>query len=135
MKFDDVYEFIKNTISDSCGIETNIISPKKTLFNNLGITSIDIIDILYEIEMEYDISLKISDIEKQAKIALNGKPFSNRGILTKQAIDILKKKYPELATENLKFGISEQELINLITVEALVNMVLSKVKETKNNNE
>lgn len=128
MKFDEVFEFIKETISESCGIESQRIAKRSTLFNDLAIRSIDIIDILFEIEMEYDISLKISDIEKETKMLLDGKPFSKRNIITEHAIEILRNKYPEMDQEKLKFGITDRELIKLLTVETLVNMVLQKIK-------
>ena len=75
-----------------------------------------------------DISLKISDIERGTKKILAGKPFSKRNIITEHAIDVLKKEFPELPKDKLIFGLTEQNLIKLITVETLVNMVLKKIQ-------
>ena len=122
-----IINFIQETIAESCGIDTNIIKKESTLFDELSISSIDLIDILYEIEMEYDIRLKISDIEKDTIKLLNGKKFSKRGKITEEALQVLKQNFTEIPQEKLKFGIKEREFIKLITVETLAKLVIRKV--------
>ena len=49
-----------------------------TLFDKLEIDSIDLVDILFELETLYDIELKISDIELKAKEELGKCSVRNR---------------------------------------------------------
>lgn len=139
MTFDEIFEFIKETINESCGIEKEKILKESTLFDELAISSIDIIDIIYTIELEYDISIQISEFETATKKALGDKPYSIDGVLTEEALVLLREMLSDVPEEKLQFGIVEQDVIKLITVGLFTNMVFFMVQkaneENKNNND
>ena len=129
MKTEDVLETVKTSIADSCGIPLEKIELDTPLFSGLGIDSIDLVDILYSLEKKYRISLKISDINKNARKELGNKPFDNDGVITEEGITVLRKLMPEIAPENFKQGLSVYDLMQLLTVHSLCNMVLYKLQE------
>lgn len=131
MTYNEILEFVKEAISESCGIEVEKIKAESTLFDELAVTSIDIIDIIYAIEMEYDITLKISEIENATKKALGDKPYAVDGIITEEALVLLREMMADVPEEKLKYGITENDVINLITVEMFTNMVLFKISATE----
>ncbi|MCK4344721.1 MAG: hypothetical protein KAX05_05485 [Bacteroidales bacterium] len=128
MQFNDVFITVQGAIADSCGIEKDTIKPENTLFNELGINSIDLIDILYTLEMEHDISLTISDIEKESRDELKGKPFEIDNVITDDALAVLKRMMPEIPSGKLKPGITVNDLIYLFTVESLCKLVINKIE-------
>jgi hypothetical protein len=101
------------------------------LFGDLTITSIDMVDILYMLETEFDVSLKISDIEMESRNELNGAPFEIDNVITPEGLQAIKKKVPEIPEEKLKPGLTIHEIANLMTVEILANMVLYKIQQTE----
>jgi acyl carrier protein len=129
MNKEAVIEKVKAAISNSCGIEIESIKPESTLFDDLTITSIDMVDILYMLETEFNVSLKISDIETESRGELNGAPFEIDNVITAEGLDAIKRKVPEIPEEKLKVGLTIHEIANLITVEILANMVLFKIQQ------
>ena len=127
MQTNDVFSTVQASIADSCGIEKDTIKPESTLFDELAINSIDLIDVFYNLEMEYDISLAISDIENESRDELNGRPFEIDQVITDDALEILKRKMPEIPVEKFKSGLTVTDLINLFTVESLCKLILSKI--------
>ena len=131
MRKEDVIQTVREVISDSCGIEIGNIKNDSTLFGELNVTSIDMVDILYTLEMEYDVSLRISDIEKNARESLEGKNFETDGIVTQEGKEILKLQFPEIPVEKLEGNISVNDIISLISVESLAKMVIFKIEQSE----
>ncbi len=131
MEYNEVLQFVKQTISESTGEEIENIHENSTLFDELGLTSIDIIDVLYALEMEYDIKIKINEMEKYTKAKLNGKPYSIDGVITKEALEILKNYMSDVPPERLKYGITEKDVLMMITVGMLAKSVLYKIQENE----
>ena len=115
-------------ITESCGFKESEVKMEYTLFNELGINSIDMLDILFTLEMEYNISLKVSDLEQQSRAEMNGVPFEIDNVITDEGLDVLRKKMPELSNKALRKGITVNDIIHLLTVESLANMVLFKIE-------
>lgn len=124
---EEIFEKVKESIIESCGIEVGLIKPDATLFGKLYIDSIDMVDIMYSLEMEYDIELKVADINKEAMDELGNKPFEINNVITKEGIAALKKRIPGIPNDQLVEGVTVHELTKMITVEMLCNMVELKI--------
>ncbi len=125
----NIFIKVQEAISDSCGIEKEEIKGHSSLFNDLNIDSIDMVDILYTLESEYDIELKVSDINKEAIQELGDEPFEIDNIITEKGLQALKRKIPDIPKEGLQYGISVHEVIRMISVKMLCNMVEIKLLE------
>jgi acyl carrier protein len=132
MKNDEIVEKVIDVIAESTGFEKEKISPSSTLFDELSINSIDMVDILYTLEMEYDISLKISDLERDSREEMEGKPFEIDNVITEEGLVVLAKKLPEIPKEKLVPGLTVNEIVKLITVETLARMVHIKIEGKEN---
>ncbi|MEN9700092.1 MAG: hypothetical protein RLZZ301_1290 [Bacteroidota bacterium] len=119
----DIIEQIKRIIHQSCGIDPAIITANSTLFDELSIDSIDMVDILFQLERHFDIELKISEIEQQSKQELGDEPFEINQQLTPKGLEVLRRRMPEIDPEKLVEGLTMFEVIKLITVQSLANMV------------
>lgn len=129
MKKEEILEKVIKVIAESCGLDLRTIRPASTLFDELAVNSIDMVDILYTLEMEYDISLKISDLEKEARTELNGLPFEIDNVITDEGLKVLRNKLPEIPGEKMEKGLTVNGIIRLFTVETLTNMVMLKIQE------
>ena len=132
MELRDVFEKVKMIIVDSCGIDEKDINMDSTLFDDLSIDSIDMVDILYNLETEYNISLKIGDFDREARKELGGEPYEIDNIITPGGLEVLRRRMPEIPQEKLQPGITISEFMRLIIVQSLCNLVLQKVEEKNN---
>ncbi len=131
MEFQEVFEKVRNSISESCGIDKEMIQPESTLFSDLAVDSIDMVDILFNLESEYSITLKVNAIQIEVAKEMGGKPYEIDGIITNTGLETIRRKFPEYDSDKLKEGISVHELIMLITVRSLATQVLRKIEETR----
>ncbi len=128
MNFDSIFEKVKLVIDESCGIESKDIQLNNTLFGDLEIDSIDMVDILFELESEYNIELKISDLEKRSKGELEGKPYEIEGVLTKEGLETLRANMTEVDPALFVEGLTVHQLMNLFTVHSLCKLVAHQLE-------
>jgi acyl carrier protein len=57
----DVYQALATTIHDICGIEPARITPEKTISGDLGIDSVDFLDVIYEMDKRYGIKIPLEE--------------------------------------------------------------------------
>ena len=87
MEIEDIFKDVCQVIEDSIGTPADSIKLEDTLFDELGVDSIDLVDILFELETLYEMELKISDIEQSIGRILRSKPEDR--IITPLVIDIV----------------------------------------------
>lgn len=128
MEINDILLKLQEVIHESTGIEPDEIQLDKTLFDDLDIDSIDMVDILFELESEYDIELKLSKLEELSKEELNGQTYENNGVITSAGLDSLRKHMDEIDPENFKEGLTIHELVKLFTVHSLCKLVKHQIE-------
>tara|TARA_Y100000991_G_scaffold103396_1_gene77868 strand:+ start:270 stop:668 length:399 start_codon:yes stop_codon:yes gene_type:complete len=128
-KIEEIFNDVCTVIEDSTGYKKEDISMNDTLFDKLEIDSIDLVDILFEIETLYDIELKISDIEVKAKKELGDVEYEIDGVITQEGLNSLKVHMNEVDPEKFKNGLTINELIQLFTVHSLCKLVSLKLDD------
>lgn len=129
MEIKQIFEDVKEIIEESCGIEASRIQLTDTLFNELQIDSIDMVDILFEIEIKYDISLKIADLKQQTDKLPDENPNEIEGKITAEGVLSIVAQMPEIDLEKVHEGMSIDELIRLINVHSLCKIIKAKLDE------
>lgn len=129
MNVESIFEKVKEIIENATGYPGEDINLDDTLFNKLGVDSIDLVDILYELEMEFDVSLKISLIENRLKTGDDNKPYEVNGIITPEGLESLKEFMTEIDPKDFVPGLTVHELVQLFTVHSLCKMVLAQISE------
>jgi acyl carrier protein len=123
MEIQEIYKETQRIIEESVGNPADSIGLDDTLFDGLGIDSIDLVDILFELETTYDIELKISDIEERAKAELGDNPYEIEGIITPEGLKAIQLNMTELDTTQLKEGLTVHQLVRLFTVHSICKIV------------
>jgi acyl carrier protein len=123
-----IYEVVCNCLIKSCGLEIGEIEPDKLLVRDLDIDSIDMLEIIFEMESAFSISIKFSDLENYAREITQG-PFEINSIITDEGIESLKKIMPEISPEQFFSGMSVQHIPAIMTVESLVRIAAHKLAE------
>jgi len=129
---EEIFKNVCLIIEASIGTDKNTIKLENTLFDELGIDSIDLVDILYELETFYEVELKVSDIESKIKSKLGDTPYEVDGVLTKEGLDAILIYMPEIKPENVKEGLTVHNLVKLFSVHSLCNMVIYRLESIQN---
>jgi len=129
MEINQIFEDVAAIIEESCGIDAASIQMTDTLFNDLEIDSIDMVDILFEIETKYDISLKIADLKQRSSSPKSDEPDEMDGKITKHGVTAILEEMPEIDLEKVHEGMTIDELIRLINVHSLCKIVKLKYDE------
>lgn len=132
MKLEEIFEIVKEVIEKSVGKPKDTIELNDTLFDKIGIDSIDLVDILFELESHFNVELKISDFESRAREEMSNEPYEINGVITPQGLTVLRRYMTEIDPEKLVEGLTVHQLVKLLTVHSLCKIVLYKLEETKN---
>ncbi len=119
----EILKSVQEVIHQSSGVALDTIQPDATLFDDLAIDSIDMVDILFNLERKYGIELKISEIEQFSKAELGDEPFEIDQIITEKGLEVLKRNLSDLNAAKLVHGITINDIIRLITVKTLAHLV------------
>ena len=60
----DVTSRVKTIIVDKLGVEESEVTPEATFTNDLGADSLDTVELIMELEKEFDITIPDDDAEK-----------------------------------------------------------------------
>lgn len=123
MEIEEIFNDVCEVIEDSVGIPADSIQINDTLFDKLGVDSIDLVDILFELETKYDVELKVSDLEAKAKIELGDKPYEIDGVLTADGLEALKIYMPEIDQTKIQEGLTVHQVVQLFTIESLCKII------------
>lgn len=130
MKVEEVFNNVAQVIENSVGRSKETIKLDDTLFDEIGIDSIDLVDILFELETLYGIELKISDFESRAREEMSNEPYEINGVLTTQGLQVLRKFMTEIDPDKLVEGLTVHQLVKLLTVHSLCKIIIYKLEET-----
>jgi acyl carrier protein len=125
--FGDVYEKVKVCLIDSCGLNEEEIDLEMTLMDDLGIDSIDLLDLIYTLEKQYGITIEVGELAKLAAKEMGDAPFERDNIITDEGLRILQDFIGESQKEKLKKGLTVQELPLLFTVHSICTLVIKKL--------
>lgn len=124
-----ILQSVQEIIHQSSGVDLNKIQPNATLFDDLAIDSIDMVDILFNLERKYGIELKISEIEQFSKAELGDEPFEIDQVITPKGLEVLCRNLPDIDSSKLVKGITIHDIIRLITVKTLAHLVQVQIEK------
>ncbi len=131
-ELDKIFKTVCTVIEKSIGTNKDSIKLEDTLFDSLGIDSIDMVDILYELETHYGMELKVSDIEARAKMDLGDIPYEVNGIITPEGLDVLRKYMTEIDPAEFREGLTVHKLVQLFSVHSLCKIIQHRLEAKAN---
>lgn len=127
MNVDSVYPKVREIIADVLVIDEDDVSLDSRLISDLGAESIDFLDLVFQLEKEFDIKIPRGQLEKNARGDLAEDEFEKGGVLTVKGMQALKNYLNEVPAEHFKANLKVSEIPMLFTVETFCKLIVNAV--------
>lgn len=121
----EVFEKVREVLVDALAVDEEEVELDSTLVDDLGAESIDLLDIVFQLEKAFDI--KIDRGELIPVDMLNNQEYVQDGKLTEAGLGELKKALPNANLEAFSKNPLVQNLAKVLTVKDMVHIVESKL--------
>ncbi|MEN0019668.1 MAG: phosphopantetheine-binding protein [Planctomycetota bacterium] len=125
MNRDEILDKVREVLVDALAVDDDEVTPTATLRGDLGAESIDMLDITFKLEQEFD--FKVAEGEMIPQNALQDPEFVQKGAITDKGIAELKTRMPHFDFDKLGSQPTVETLMNAFTVDTLVNFVERKL--------
>ncbi len=122
---DEVYQRVRDVLTDALGVDDDEVSPEATLQGDLGAESIDILDIVFRLEKAF--TIKIPKDELFPVDLLNDPQYVDGDRMTPTGLETLKASMPHADLTEFEKDPVVSKISDLITVKTLVNYVEGKL--------
>jgi acyl carrier protein len=122
-----IFEKLKPLIVEILGVAPERIRMESVLVADLGAESIDLLDLSFQIEARFGVTIEANEMEREAKKRLAGGAYEKDGVLTEEALAEIRKSTTGLDPEKLKAGLRKFDLPALLTVAFFVHLIARKL--------
>ena len=126
----DVVDRVRKRLAEVLAIVPDEILPESKLVDDLGAESLDLVELMYMLEQEFDIQLSRDDLSLSAQLGIPEDEIHDNEVLTARALELLREHFPK-AKDLLQDGITRRHLAALLTVEEIARAVRKKVEEQR----
>lgn len=127
MTIESVFPKVREIIADVLVVEESDVTLDSRLIADLGAESIDFLDLVFQIEKEYNIKIPRGQLEKNARGELSEEEFEKGGVLTTKGLGALKAYLSEVPDEYFKDNMKVNEIPMLFTVETFCKLIVAAV--------
>lgn len=99
------------------------------IIEELGADSLDLLDLIFQLEQQFKIRIKTRDIEQRAQAELGDVPLTVNGQYTPEALVRLREAFPEVPAEELPDGLRAVDLPYRFRVATFVRLVKRLLRE------
>jgi acyl carrier protein len=123
---DQVFHFIRECLVEM-DIDQDEIRMDSLLIPELGMDSIDFLDLTYRLEERYRISIPRNGIRESIRARIPDEEFSKEGIITDDGLELLKEMCGGDCKGRIKPGMSINRLPELFSVETFVQLTVAQL--------
>ena len=126
-----IFETLREALAEMLGIDVDEINIKSSLIEDLGAESLDLLDLTFQIEENFDVKIDPNEFSRAAASGLSEEElYEDDGrTFTPKGLEALKKLMPEVPDHKFIEGLDRTKLPRLLTVETFVNLVVSKLQD------
>lgn len=134
MNIESVYPKVREIIADVLVIDEDEVTLSSRLIADLGAESIDFLDLVFQLEKEFNIKIPRGQLEKNARGELSEDEFEKSGVLTAKGLASIKNYLNEVPAEYFKENMKVNEIPMLFTVETFCKLIVSAVDNKNQEN-
>ena len=129
MTREEVISGVCECVAASLEIPVASVGEQDRLIDDLGAESLDILDLVFQLEQRFKVSISPRDIERRARARLDGRPFEVNGVYTAEALAALREQLPDLPPSELAEGLTVAELPRRFRVSTMAGLVWRLLEE------
>lgn len=129
MNVENVYPKLRTIIADVLVLDEDDVALTSRLIGDLGAESIDFLDLVFQLEKEFEIKIPRGQLEKNARGDLSEAEFEQNGVLTTAGMQALRQYLAEVPAEHFKANMKLNEIPALFTVETFCKLIVAAKAE------
>jgi len=126
MERKEIEERVKGLVSNALGVSEAEMAPESRLVGDLGAGSIDIIDISFQIEQEFEIEITPTEFWNMSDDLGNGEYFVD-GQITEAGLETLRRRFVGFDRLGIAAGDSLLKLVGAFSISMIVDYIETKV--------
>lgn len=123
-----ILDMVVDMLEQAVGCDRQACKPEASLYADLGIESIDLLDIQFRIERMFNISMNRDELFADDVLHDRDKCIEN-GFVNDHGMALLKKAMPFVDWNRVATPLKASEIQNVYTVDTLVNFIDNKLKK------
>jgi acyl carrier protein len=125
---EEIFQKIRQALVDTLSVEEDEVTEEATLFNDLGMESIDFLDLIFRLEKSFNIKISQDELA-QTEIITNPDYQENRK-LNAAGLAALKERIKAGDWANFEKDPSIEKITNVFTVGTILNFVQQKLAQS-----
>jgi acyl carrier protein len=117
---------VARCVTEVLALEPGKVQPGSRLMQDLGADSLDLVELMYVMEQEFDLVLGKEDLSLTAQLGLAEDEIHDHEALTPAALERLRARFP-WAHELFVPGLTRKHLAALLTVEEVARAIDRKL--------
>ncbi|MBR4753325.1 MAG: acyl carrier protein [Thermoguttaceae bacterium] len=122
---EEILADVQKLLAESLAVDEEEVTLDATLVDDLGAESIDLLEIVFSIEKNFNIKIDRSELVPED--LLSNTQYVVDSKLTQEGLEELQKRLPEANLEEFKKNPLVQNITKILTVNDLVNIVERKL--------
>lgn len=129
MNHDEIFRGVCECVAAVVDTDPSNVHEGDRILEDLGADSLDLLDLVFQLEQRFKIRISPRDIERRAQKELGENPLEVKGVYTPEAIEQLRKAMPEVPREELSEGLRSADLPRSFRVVTFVRLVTRLMEE------
>ena len=130
-KIEDAFPKVQRAVAQACGLDEDAVTMGSRLVGDLGMESLDFIDMIYELEQAFGITIAIGSLDAEIEAAMGDEPFEVDGIVTPAGIQHLRASVPGLDESAITDDFHSADIPFLLTVESVCGLIVRTPKSAE----
>ena len=122
---EEILAAVTDVLVESLAVDENEVTPEATLVDDLGAESIDLLEIVFNLEKKFNIKINRGELIPTEK--LDDPQYVQEGKLTEAGLAMLKEALPSADLETFSQNPVIQNLAKVLAVRDLVYLVSTKL--------
>lgn len=129
MSRSEVFAGVRDCLAAALDVEPGAVREEQRIIGDLDADSLDLLDLTFQLERRFGVSISPRDIERRARERLGGAPLELDGVYTPEALAEIRKALPEVPAEELPPGTAPADLPRRLRVATMVSLVCRLLEE------
>lgn len=122
----DTVDRVRKCVAEVLALAPAEVRPESRLMDDLGAESLDLVELMFLLEQEFDVQLDRKDLSLSAQLGLPEDELHRGEVLTEEALRRLRERFPQ-ADELLQDGVTTRHLAALLTVEEVARSLARRL--------